>query len=75
MKARIKTENEIYEIEGEFLNEVKPETTYFLVPKDNVDTMGMIEAVKCGALNGMSDINGTKWLISVRTDKIEWCDE
>ena len=74
MKARIKMGNDVYEIEGEFLNEVKPETTWFIVPKEKVDTMAMIEAVKCGALKGMSDCNGTKWIVSAKTELIEWED-
>ena len=74
MKARIKMGNDVYEIDGEFLNEVKPEATWFIVPKENVDTLGMNEAVKCGALNGMSDCNGTKWIVSAKTELIEWED-
>ena len=75
MKAKIKMGNEVFEIDGEFLNEVKPETTWFVIPKENVvDTLAMIEAVKCGALKGMSDINGRKWMVSAKTELIEWED-
>lgn len=74
MKARIRKGSEVYEIEGQFLNEVKPDKVWFLIPKENVDTMAMIEAVKCGALNGMSDINGKMWLISAKAELIEWED-
>lgn len=74
MKAKIKMGNEVFVIEGEYLNEVQPETTWFSIPKEDAETITMIEAVKRGALKGMTDINGRKWLVSVKTNLIEWED-
>ena len=69
MKATI---NGKYVIDGKFLSEMDAERTNFVGPKEELSEKDLIAAVQDGSIRKFTDICGTKWLVYVQTDLIEW---